>query len=130
MLVQTLVAKPTIERLNERIIRWLSWPAEVEASIHFPRVTAACVVSSSGRTAHRLHLLRSSFLTVEGYASDESIQIGSVKQAPYAVALAPKLKRNPLEFHGRIKLIPIGGEAGPVANGVSVQMDLYAIFGF
>ena len=29
VLVQTLVAKPTIERLNERIIRWLSWPAEV-----------------------------------------------------------------------------------------------------
>ena len=106
MLVQTLVAKPTIERLDERIIRWLSWPAEVEASIHFPRVTAACVVSSSGRTSHKLHLLRSSFLTVEGYANDESIQIGSVKQAPYAVALAPKLKRNPLEFHGRIKLIP------------------------
>ena len=73
-----------------------------------------------------MRLLRSSFLTVEGYASDESIQIGSVKQAPYAVALAPKFKRNPLEFHGRIKLIPLGGEAGPVANGVGVQMDLHA----
>ena len=36
VLVQTLVAKPTIERLNERIIRWLSWPAEVE--LHAARV--------------------------------------------------------------------------------------------
>jgi hypothetical protein len=30
VLIQALVAKPTIERLDERIIRGLSWPAEVE----------------------------------------------------------------------------------------------------
>ena len=30
MLVQALDTKPTIERLDERIIRGLSWPTEVE----------------------------------------------------------------------------------------------------
>jgi hypothetical protein len=30
VLVQALVAKPTIERLDERIICGLSWPAEVK----------------------------------------------------------------------------------------------------
>jgi hypothetical protein len=30
MLVQALDTKPTIERLDERIFRGLSWPAEVE----------------------------------------------------------------------------------------------------
>jgi len=27
---QALVAKPTVERLDELLIRWLSWPAEIE----------------------------------------------------------------------------------------------------
>jgi hypothetical protein len=54
VLVQTLVAKPTIERLNERIIRWLSWPAEVELhavevspQIQAPRNELRTVVDSN-----------------------------------------------------------------------------------
>ena len=54
VLVQTLVAKPTIERLNERIIRWLSWPAEVELyavevspQIQAPRNELRSVVDSN-----------------------------------------------------------------------------------
>ncbi len=54
VLVQTLVAKPTIERLNERIIRWLSWPAEVELhaievrlQIQSPRNELRSVVDSN-----------------------------------------------------------------------------------
>lgn len=65
--VQTLVPKPTIERLYERIIRWLSKPAGVElhAARARPQIQVTCrlragfPVDSPGKDCYAHGVLRS-----------------------------------------------------------------------